>query len=253
MVSYLDDFSLIEDSEEECWSAQHVMIELLIGLSFAIKWEKLVGLANRVQFSGLIGDSVKRCLELPIDKLQMLSQLASAYLVKQKLSRRKELEVFMGHYMAFAAKAIYGARTFSRIFIDALCSSKESHHRIRLTKLIRLELTWWRDLARNFNGSCLCEMGKVWPVLSISTDASFSGFGAVCRDLWFTGTWSHDREIFLLFRSHCIPSPTLHTSLANDIIFLELVAACLPLFVLAPHFAGHKVMVLSDNTQTVSF
>ena len=41
--------------------------------------------------------------------------------------------------------------------------------------------------------------------------------------------------------------------LLDNINFLELIAACIPLLVWGPTCSGLKVIVLSDNTQTVSF
>lgn len=252
IVSYLDDFLVIAPTEEDCREAQQTLIRLLVSLGFAVKWPKVVGPAPRVQFLGLIVDSSKQCLELPSDKLETLKTLARNYSRKSKLSK-KELEVIVGH-MSFASKAVFGARTFTRIFIDAMHRLRNAKQHTRVTKLLRAELHWWENFAASFNGLCYCPMGREWPVKSVSTDASFSGFGALCGKMWLVGTWEASNELLPeAFRVNRVPSPKLHLSLRNNINFLELIAACIPLLILAPRLAGHKVIVLCDNTQSVSF
>jgi hypothetical protein len=49
------------------------------------------------------------------------------------------------------------------------------------------------------------------------------------------------------------PVKDLHPSLANNINFLELVAACVPVLAWAPLLRGAKVTIESDNSSTVSF
>lgn len=122
-----------------------------------------------------------------------------------------------------------------------------------MSKLIRDELLWWFDFATNLNGECFCEMGRVWPVLTLSTDASLSGFGAIMNEHWLAGSWNPKKLPPVSFRQNWVPSPELHESLVQNISFLELVAACVPLLAWGPLLSGFKVIVLSDDTQTVAF
>lgn len=69
IVNYSDDFLLIGRTKKECSRAQFVVIELLIAVGFCIKWEKLVGPTNQINFLGIIIDSKKGCIELSSDKL----------------------------------------------------------------------------------------------------------------------------------------------------------------------------------------
>lgn len=127
IVPYLDDFLLIAQSEESCRFSQQTLNKLLVSLGFAVKWSENLGPSSRIQFFGIIVDSQMECLELPLDKLARSTDLADRYSKEQKLTR-KELEVIVGH-MSFAGKAIYGARTFSRGFIDAMHQlTRPFHH-----------------------------------------------------------------------------------------------------------------------------
>ena len=177
IVAYLDDFLVIRNDIQHCQAAHQYLLSLIGRLGFSVNWDKVISPTTRVQFLGLIIDSLLQRIELPQDKLQKLLAICSEYLSKRKITKR-ELQVIVGH-MTFASRAVYGARTFTRIFIDAMNSLQKQHFRIRLTKLLINELTWWTKFAKNFNGLCPCQLGASRPVVIISTDASFTGFGAV--------------------------------------------------------------------------
>ena len=116
----MDDFLVIGANYGECQAAQQRLIHILTLLGFTLNWEKVVGPTQRVKFLGLIVDSVQQHVELPQDKLTQLLLLCSSTATKQKVSKR-DLQVLVGH-MTFAARAIFAARAFSRVLIDALNS-----------------------------------------------------------------------------------------------------------------------------------
>lgn len=101
----------------------------------------------------------------------------------------------------------------------------------RITQTIRYELKWWQLFAATFDGTCRCSLGESWPTLTLATDASFSGFGAVTIEAWLAGTWSQVGVIPPGFSFTWLPPPLLVPSIQNNINFLELVAVCVPLLV----------------------
>lgn len=93
----------------------------------------------------------------------------------------------------------------------------------------------------------------MWPEVFLSTDASFFGFGAILNGkTWLAGTWTYANAPSG-FSANFLPPPNVDESLKKNINFLELIAACLPVLVWAPVLVGQKILVLSDNTQTVAF
>lgn len=138
IVAYLDDFLLIAESQQECLVAVQSLLSILTNLGFSVKWEKLAGPTKRIQFLGLIIDSEAQCLELPEEKIRTLEQMIGVFLNRTKCSKR-ELQAPTGQ-MAFAGKVVFGARTFSRIFIDALSKLKRPTDHCRITRLLRAEL-----------------------------------------------------------------------------------------------------------------
>ena len=157
-MSYLDDFLAIGDTFEECLAGQRYLISLLLSLGLPINWAKLVSPAQRVIFLGLIVDTSLQRIDLPADKLEPLSGVAKKYSSRRKLTKG-ELQVIVGH-MTFASRAIFAARAFTRLFIDAMNSLRKPSHRLRITAFLRNELLWWQQLASTHNGLCPCIMGR---------------------------------------------------------------------------------------------
>ena len=107
------------------------------------------------------------------------------------------------------------------------------------------------------NGLCPCRLGHNWSdTITINTDACFNGFGAVMDNTFFLGTWNDNASLSCYcesFGQNLIPQPFVDTELATNINFLELIAACLPLFVRALFLCGKQVTIASDHKNTVSF
>lgn len=251
IVCYLDDFLVTGNNYDACNSALHCLLDTLQSLGFAINWEKVVSPNTRVQFLGIILDSLRERIELPAAKLLALEDMAR-YFSKRKKMTKVELQRNVGH-MNFAARAVYGARTFTRPFIDALTTLQKPHHHFRITKLVGEELRWWSSIASLFNGLCPPNFAPPRPTVCVQTDASFAGFGAICGTSYFAGSWRDAAAPEVAKVLNWIPAPLLDIEFLGNINFLELVSACLPLLVWAPQFSGCRVVVFSDNTQTVAY
>ncbi len=129
-VSYLDDFPVIGDSFAACNAALMHLIRILTDLGFAVNWSKVISPCQRITFLGIAIDSVLSRIELPNEKLMRIAELARNLKSKRKVTKR-ELQVFVGH-LNFASRASYGARTFTRIFIDACNKLRLPYFRLRL-------------------------------------------------------------------------------------------------------------------------
>lgn len=159
--------------------APEFILTLLVPLGFAIKWEKPVGPARRVQFLGLIIDSVENRLKPLQVKLVNLQSMCAKYENLSKFTKR-EVQMLIGH-MSFAAKAIYASRPFSRIFIDVLLKLEKPSHRTRITNLLKSELLWWQKFASVRNAKVDCALGYSRKHVSLHIDACLEGFAAVLR------------------------------------------------------------------------
>lgn len=86
IVCYLDDFLVIGYSHAESDLALQSLIHILSCLGFPVNWNKVTLPATSIQFLGIYSDSVKQRIELPIEKLQSLAELAALYAERRKLT-----------------------------------------------------------------------------------------------------------------------------------------------------------------------
>lgn len=252
MVVYLDDFLMVHRNADRCRSQQIYLLEVLDRLGFNINWQKVVLPKNQIDFLGYKLDSVQQRVFLPGDKLQSLSNLAESFAARSKICKQ-DLHIILGH-MCFAARAIYGARCFFRIFLDELCKLKHPAHRTRVTKLLQAELKWWQSVAPRMNGLCMNLFSMPRPSVTVTSGASFKGFGAVPEKSFSLGTWIENPGFSRGgLANNWVFSPALGSTFVQNLNFLELVAAILSLLIRASLLAGSIVFVNCDNTSTVSF
>ena len=72
VISYIDDFIVVEPTRERCASSQAMLFELLGSLGFEVSWSKCAAPSTRVRYLGIDFDSVDMTLSLPDDKLNKL-------------------------------------------------------------------------------------------------------------------------------------------------------------------------------------
>lgn len=138
--------------------------------------------------------------------------------------------------MSFAARAVYGARPFLRLFFDAIASLTRQCHELRISAVLRSESSWWRMFAARTNGLVPCQLevfrSEVVPV----PDASLTGFGATFGNRWFAGSWTEMPASIWKGQSYekiWLPPPAeLDSGIVNNINYLELIAVCVPLLIL---------------------
>lgn len=157
--------------------------------------------------------------------------------------------------MSFAARAVYGAQKFTKLFVDTLAKLKRPSDHARITRVLRGELQWWIQFAPLVNGLCSCLMGQPWNDVKFYTDASFKGFVADGGTSgWLAGTWHESVHTFpATFHQNRVRFPNLANLVKSNINLLDLIAACLPLRIWGPTYTGSRSIILLDNTQTVAF
>ena len=92
----------------------------------------------------------------------------------------------------------------------------------------------------------------------VETDASFHGFGAVCSDHWFAGSWSDcltsDPLNSRTHSSHCIHAVhAIDPSLRSDINYLELFPIHIIVCCWGPRWVNKRVIIETYKTQAMSF
>ena len=190
ILAYLDDFLIFGDSKHECELAYSELILLLGELGFSINWEKAVAPTQRLTFLGIEIDTVLRQLILPESKLCELRALLGETLTKRSITKR-DLQSLVGK-LNFAARVIFGGRTFLRRIIDAMNKLSRPHHHSRLNFQLRADLSWWAEFLSVFYGKTFFVESEPVASEEFSTDACPIGGGGFFRGDWFYINWEVD-------------------------------------------------------------
>lgn len=111
------------------------------------------------------------------------------------------------------------------------------------------------------SGPALRCCSTVWPCRESLTllnhtyhhSASFDGFGATMGYCSLTSVWNPDTRTSEPGAWGWMPSPLFYLSMLQNIIYMELVSACISLLVWASKFVECIVLVKSDIASTISF
>ena len=249
-INYLDDFCLIGRTKEMCREMQWTLINILRRVGFYVSYKKVVAPKQMVRFLGIIVDSVKMTLSLPLDKIQKLKSQLNFFKNKRKASRL-ELEKLAG-ILAHACKVVHGGRTFSRRVYDLITSVGKDSFKIRLNEDFRLDLNWWLKFVEKFNGYTTI-IGLGGAVISVYSDASRSGFGATCRHDWLAGTFGLDKQIaWSSWLGHHFSSASEPGCRTENINVLELWPILQAVRKWGSTWSNQRVIFVTDNTQVMA-
>jgi len=228
-VAYLDDFFVCGTTFERCLEAYNYLIHLLRSLGFQINWQKICDPSQRITFLGIVIDSSNNILTLNREKVESLCTYLENFPAKTK---RRQMESLAGK-LSWAANVVPWGRAFIRPIFTML-SNLSGKSCVQVTPDIRRDLRWWSHCLRNGTNS-----RRIWdgrPVIKLQTDASLVGGGAICQNDWTYVNWLYDfKEIA---REH--------------INVKELAMVLMAAKRWAHSWAGHRIMVESDNAVTVS-
>jgi len=96
-------------------------------------------------------------------------------MAKQSITKRA-LQTLVGK-LNFAARVVFGGRTFLRRMIDTVNSLRHPHHHIRPTVALKADLAWWAEFLSVFNGTCFFVQYEPVDSDESSTDACLLGVG----------------------------------------------------------------------------
>ena len=77
IANYLDDFAVVEETEEECRKGQAILRGMLRQLGFSVAWDKLVGPSREVDFLGIAINTEKMNSSLLLGKIACLLETIS--------------------------------------------------------------------------------------------------------------------------------------------------------------------------------
>lgn len=231
---YLDDIICISEDLTTCYRNILEICVLLESLGFVINTEKSCLLPSKsCKYLGFILDSENMTMSLPITKINLLSDFVKSFKCK-KHCKIREFSQLLGLLNSACPGMKYGplyTKLLEREKFLALKQSKDNYDAyMQIPKYLHLEFNWWlSNLSLSSNPVRQYIYAK-----ELFTDASRSGWGAVCETKKAAGLWTREEQKF-------------------HINFLELKAAFFGLKCLTSDLSNCDILIRIDNTTAVSY
>ena len=186
LLNYVDDFLGAELKHAVLQAYQH-LIQLLETLRVEVAPEKVIPPTTRIEFLGVTFDSQTMTIEVTQYRIQdMIAELNSWNLKNHAC--RKELESLIGK-LQFASKCIKPGRTFIAKLLQWLRTMKRGQ-KYPIPKEARKDLAWWGRCLEQYNGISIFWLSRIPGIDNIiASDACPKGFGAICGDQYFHGSF----------------------------------------------------------------
>ena len=133
---YLDDFITcgLPDSDE-CGLNLQLLLDICRMLGIPIAEEKLEGPTTLLVFLGILIDTIKGELRLPVEKLIRLCWQVGSWLVRKRCTKKELLSI--AGQLQHAATVVKPGRTFLRQLFDLSSTVKKPHHHLNLNQAAR--------------------------------------------------------------------------------------------------------------------
>ena len=176
-VRYLDDFLFIGSSAGQVRAAMCVAAKVFKDFGIVNNLEKCEGPLQRLEFLGILIDSLAQNLSVPEHKLRALRAALADVLSARSVSSRR-LHSILGT-LSHLSMVLPAARPFLRGVIDDLRYRDVNNLRgpRRLSAATREEMSFWLNHVSKWNGSQKWVSSSA-PVV-MASDASTEGFGWV--------------------------------------------------------------------------
>lgn len=233
-VIYLDDILCIGNNFEECANNVSATLALLECLGFVVNYDKSVLAPCQVgTFLGFVYDTRCFTISLPLEKRKNIAQMVQRFSKLPKCTIR-DFAKLIGVLIAACPATRYGflyTKILERQKFLALQNHRDNYDaKIFLPSLILEDLNWWVNNIFKIS----CPMRTLSYSKEIYTDASRTGWGAVCDNNTVSGRWKS-------------------AELAHHINYLELLAAFLGLKSFLKDDNHCTILLRIDNTTAISY
>ena len=190
LIMYLDDMLVMTQSREELGRQLTQIMLLLESLGFVINKQKSQLLPTQtIQYLGFLVDSRGMRIRLTEEKAVQITTACRRAREKGFMSTR-ELARLIGK-MTATLPAVFPAplwyRELQRQKNHTLQRFQSFETSVELSQEALLELDWWATKRNLVNGRSVMTPE---PDLTMETDASLTGWGAVCKGIRTGGLWS---------------------------------------------------------------
>ncbi len=236
ILNYLDDWLILAQSRALLCEHRDMVLSHLSRLGLQVNREKSkLSPAQRISFLGMELDSVNLTARLSEERAQSMLRCLES-LQRKRAVPLKHFQRLLGHMASSAAITPLGLlhmRPLQRWLHDRVPRWAWRHgtYRVSLTPSCRRTFSPWSDLAFLQAGVPLEQVSRH---VVVSTDASATGWGAMCNGHAAAGLWTGPQ---LQWHINC----------------LELLAVWLALHRFRTLLHEKHILVRSDNTATVAY
>ena len=235
LVIYMDDMLIMARSIQLLREHIYQILYLLENLGFIINNKKsLLSPTQVIELLGMIVNSQTMEITLPGQKIKTI-RLEARQILNDPQPTAQGISKLLGKLNA-TTSALQMAPLFCRsiqtCLKHALAPNPLNYQAIvHLSAQAVEDLKWWEQHLLQWNGRSLISPPTT---LTISTDASLQGWGAVCNGKKTRGSWSHQERL-------------LHINC------LELLAATLGIQTFSKDKSGIMILLKMDNTTAVAY
>lgn len=231
---YLDDVFITDNSEEQCRETTKLIVLKLKKLGFKIHEDKSQFTPKKlVKFLGFMIDSIQMKVFLPSDKIDKMQRVCQNILQSQQ-PKIQDVASAIGLMNSYQKATDYGNNYIKRLEIDKIRALKFSqgdfNANMQVSSKGKQDLWWWLRNAPSVDR----KFDTKSPSITLTTDASNEGWGAVSGHKTAQGKW-------------------LETEQDYHINEKELLAVLFGLKTVCTGLNEVTIRVLSDNTTTVSY
>ena len=237
LINYLDDFFFAAAIKVWCdWQMQQ-FLDVCSEIQFPVSLEKPFWGTTILVFLGLLINTEKQVICIPVDKvLKTLEKIQHLLSKKNRKATVKQIQELCG-MLNFLCKCVVPGRAFLMRLYALVSSKLKPHHHIAMTSETRADLKIWETFL-NYPGIFCRPFIDHQPIVATDIDMysdatrNFSlGFGAICGSDWMWSNW--DRQ----FMEKAQPS----------IAYLELWALTAGVLRWIHRFENRRIFLFCDN------
>ncbi|KAL1270896.1 hypothetical protein QQF64_029912 [Cirrhinus molitorella] len=234
ILNYLDDWLILAHSRDVLCEHRDLVLQHLSHLGLRVNWEKSkLSPVQSISFLGMELDSVTMTARLTNERVQSVLNSLKSFRHKTAVPL-KDFQRLLGHMTAAVTPlGLLHMRPLQRWLHNRVprWSWHRGTFRVGVTPECRRLFSPWSDPVFLRAG---VPLGQVSRHIVVNTDASMTGWGAVCNGQTASGSWTGPR---LQWHINC----------------LELLAVFLALRRFLPLLRHKHVLVRTDNTATVAY
>ena len=241
LVNYMDDFLFTALLKLLCNNQVREFLRICEIIAFPVSLEKTFWASTKLTFLGLLIDTVKQCVYIPLDKICKVVNLMESILQKKSANvTLNQLQKICG-FLNFLGRCIIPGRAFTRrLYTYTTNVNLKPHHHIRVNNEMREDLSMWLTFLLHPSVFCRPFLDfSSWIIadeVDMYSDASGKiGLGALCGSSWTHKLWSQD------FFYQKKPS----------IEYLELYGITTAVLLWINRFKNRRVIIFCDNKSIV--